>query len=74
MSGKSGKTLNPNKMVHARLHIICGNCGAKDEFEHQIKTELDHDGDDLEKSVVYISCKNCNTVHDLDDYSTLNQN
>jgi len=60
-------------MVHARLHIICGNCGSKDMFEHRIRTEMDDMSEDenATRQVVYISCKNCKTLHDLDDYSTL---
>lgn len=61
-----------NKMVNARLHIICGNCGAKDMFEHQIRIEQNDESEDVNatRQVVYIACNNCNTVHDLDNYST----
>lgn len=58
-------------MVRARLHIICGNCGAKDMFEHKITSEIDDDAEEegVKRQVVYIACKNCNTVHSLEDYS-----
>jgi hypothetical protein len=59
-------------MVNARLHIICGNCGSKDMFEHKIRTEMDDMSEDenATRQVVYIACNNCVTVHDLNDYST----
>lgn len=57
-------------MVNARLHIICGNCGSKEMFEHEIATESDDESENATRQVVYIACKNCNTVHALDDYST----
>lgn len=50
------------------LHIICGNCGSNKDFTHSIEKE-DEDGKDL----VYISCKNCSTLHDLSDNSTLKE-
>ena len=56
-------------MAHSKLHIICGNCGCNHMFEYDVNVEIDDDT--LQpRSVVYITCKNCNTVHDLDDYST----
>ena len=60
-------------MAHARLHIICGNCGANDDFEHKIKQERDDELEDSEatRPVVYIGCNNCGTLHALEDYSTL---
>lgn len=59
-------------MVNARLHIICGNCGSKDMFEHKIRIEIDDMSEDenTTRQVVYIACNNCGTVHDLDNYST----
>ena len=59
-------------MVNARLHIICGNCGSKDMFEHKIVTEADDmsEDDNATIQVVYISCMNCHTLHDLENYST----
>jgi len=53
-------------MAHARLHIICGNCGSNDMFKYEISAQL-NDETDEEYDVVYISCKNCGTLHDLDD-------
>jgi uncharacterized Zn finger protein len=60
-------------MVRARLHIICGNCGSNDQFEHSVKTEPDDDSEKegATRPVVYLTCANCNTLHDLEDYSTL---
>lgn len=47
-------------MAHARLHLICGNCGCSDhwEWEH-IPEEEDYPED------VFIWCKNCTTLHSL---------
>ena len=53
-------------MAHARLHMICGNCGANDMFEYEIGVDIDDDTDE-EKLTVYIICNNCNTLHSLDD-------
>ena len=49
-------------MVRARLHVICGNCGCSDEFKVIRPSEFEDD--ELE---VYISCKNCSTLHSLSD-------
>lgn len=59
-------------MVHAKLHIICGNCGSKEMFEHKIVTEPDDMSEDENaiRQVVYIACDNCSTSHNLDNYST----
>lgn len=43
-------------MVNARLHLICGNCGNA-EYEK---------GDDLTPSTIYIKCKDCGTLHNLE--------
>jgi hypothetical protein len=51
-------------MVNARIHIICGNCGCGDMFEG--KTEHYSDGE-FEGEEIYITCKNCSTIHSLSD-------
>ena len=55
-------------MVMARLHVICGNCGAPAEnMDFKIDPE-GHDVTDEEiefKPAVFISCNNCATIHDL---------
>jgi transcription elongation factor Elf1 len=57
-------------MANARLHIICGNCGSNHQFEHEVKIELDDDT--LQpRNIVYLWCRNCSTLHDLEDNSTL---
>ena len=53
-------------MAHARLHIICGNCGCNHMLDYEIVEELNDVTDELQ-DVVYIGCKNCGTLHDLDD-------
>ena len=52
-------------MAHAKLHIICGNCGCNYMFEYSVREEIDDDGSPY--IVVYIYCKNCHTTHDLED-------
>lgn len=53
-------------MVNAKLHIICGNCGCKDMFEYEIDDEAKDFGDHEEPGT-FIICKNCSTIHSLDD-------
>lgn len=55
-------------MANAKLHIICGNCGQNDMFEHRISIEIDDDTEE-ERQVVYIACNNCGTLHDLENNS-----
>jgi len=57
-------------MAHAKLSIICCNCGADDQFEHTVRTEL-ADADLKPYAVVSITCRNCCTIHYLEDYSNL---
>lgn len=55
-------------MVRARLHMICGNCGCNDEFEYKTIPKLIDDEDNLTDSVeVKITCRNCSTIHSLED-------
>jgi hypothetical protein len=53
-------------MAHARLHMICGNCGQNDMFDYRISTEI-NDNTNEKYQLVYIGCNNCNTLHVLDD-------
>jgi len=56
-------------MAHARLHIICGNCGCNDMFKFRIEPE-GHDITYIEpefEPAVFITCENCSTLHDLSD-------
>ncbi len=53
-------------MVMAKLHIICGNCGSSDNFEYDIYDFFD-DEKESEHERVNIICKNCITVHALED-------
>lgn len=54
-------------MVHARLHIICGNCGCNDMFMYNVKNELDDEYENKTITMVYIKCDNCGTIHVLED-------
>lgn len=53
-------------MVMARLHVICGNCGCNDMFEYQIDPKGQDFGDHFKPSV-RITCRNCATIHSLED-------
>lgn len=64
-------------MVNARLHVVCGNCGnlcttygesENMNFEIDPKGKcVDIDGDLRELPAVRIRCKNCSTIHCLED-------
>ena len=53
-------------MAHAKLHMICGNCGSNDQFTYRIVTDYD---DDKEQDYprISIACNNCSTLHYLED-------
>lgn len=53
-------------MARARLHIICGNCGCNDMFDYEIVPGEAEDGEGV-KPFVYLRCRNCSTIHSLDD-------
>lgn len=57
-------------MVHSKLHVICGNCGALNDAQFHIDPEGHDVSDDKEKfePAVFIVCKNCTTLHDLSDF------
>ncbi len=61
-------------MVCARLHVICGNCGAPaSELTHHVDEELnDIDGEQL--PAVVIRCTNCSTLHVLEDTVAVDKN
>jgi hypothetical protein len=52
-------------MVMAKLHVICGNCGANDMFNWKIEPKGNCDNEGREYPDVYISCDNCATLHSL---------
>lgn len=54
-------------MVCARLHIICGNCGCNDQMEYEIDPAGSCDDEGKDVPHVYITCKNCSTIHDLSE-------
>ena len=49
-------------MVHAVLHVICGNCGSRDDLVYE-RGEICPDGGDMSS----ISCNNCATMHFLQE-------
>ena len=53
-------------MAHAKLHIICGNCGGTN-FSFKIDPkghDISQDTEEYEPAV-FISCDDCSTLHDL---------
>lgn len=58
-------------MVNARLHTICGNCGCSDMFELSIDRDVEHytKSGDYKMDVAHLSCRNCGTLHKLDEDS-----
>ena len=62
-------------MVHARLHIICGNCGSNNDF----KFRIDPKGHDITEDevkfepAVFLYCENCSTIHDLSDNAKMKE-
>ena len=57
-------------MAHSRLHIICGNCGERNNAKFHIDMEgHDISDEDLKfEPAVFIVCNNCTTLHDLSDF------
>lgn len=53
-------------MVMARLHVICGNCGCNDEFEYTAFDQANDEGE-IVGIAVRIKCRNCGTIHSLED-------
>lgn len=54
-------------LVMARLHIICGNCGCNDDFEWRYEEGRSTPIAIIEEEAVYIKCRNCSTLHNIDD-------
>jgi len=62
-------------MVMARLHLICGNCGCSDEWEWEHKAQEKIDDEIVQNEDVSLWCKNCSTLHSLnDDADRINNN
>ncbi len=59
-------------MVNSKLHLICGNCGCNNMWEY----EIDIGGKDIDGSLfpeVFINCKNCGTIHTLDEAGAIDK-
>ena len=56
-------------MARARLHLICGNCGCNDEWEYEyIGKVVDTPTKEVvQDEDVFLSCRNCSTLHSLND-------
>jgi len=51
-----------------RVHIICGACGCKKMLQYRIERDGAYDDDtDTYSDTVWLSCKNCSTVTELDE-------
>lgn len=57
-------------MARARLHIICGNCGCNDELRFEIVKDGHDFGEEGIRPAVFLTCRNCGTLHDLSDTVT----
>lgn len=55
------------KMVMARLHLICGNCGCNYMWEWVHRPELIDGDEKIDDEDVSICCKNCSTIHSIND-------
>ena len=55
------------KMVMARLHLICGNCGCGDDWDWRHHEKEVCNGETIVAEDVTISCRNCATNHSLND-------
>jgi len=55
---------------HLPLHIICGACGCKDMLSFEIKENGRCDYNGEEHPAVFIYCKNCSFVTNLEDTIT----
>ena len=60
-------------MARARLHLICGNCGCNDEWEWSHVPEREVGCDEFEGEDVYLSCRNCGTLHSINDNAKMKE-
>ena len=58
-------------MARARLHLICGNCGCNDEWEWEHKPKEICEGEVVSDEDVFLSCRNCVTLHSINDNAKL---
>lgn len=54
-------------MARARLHLICGNCGCNDEWEWKHVEREEVECEVMVDEDVYLTCRNCGTLHSLND-------
>ena len=54
-------------MARARLHLICGNCGCNDMWVWEHVPKLVDEGEAINDEDVHLSCKNCITLHSLNN-------
>lgn len=54
-------------MAKAKLHIICGNCGCNDNFEYRHVNDFTGPDDATMQQKTQLACKNCSTLHVLDN-------
>lgn len=54
-------------IANPRIHIICGICGCKDMMTFRIVKNGNCDKDGNEYDAVYISCRNCLSLTNLNE-------
>jgi hypothetical protein len=54
-------------IANPRIHIICGVCGNNKMLTYSIKPEIDDHDESRSNNVVYVTCKNCDSVTALDE-------
>jgi hypothetical protein len=54
-------------MVMAVLHLICGNCGCAKDFTYEHSDDYVGKDDEARQWQSVIACKNCSTLHYLDE-------
>jgi hypothetical protein len=58
-------------MANDKLHIICGNCGhdaTGGNFAWMYSPKEDYGNGEFNPADVFVSCKNCGTLHALGKY------
>lgn len=54
-------------MAHARLYVICGNCGSDAYLRYRIDPDGSNHVDGTTTDAVHLLCGNCGTLHNLMD-------
>ena len=60
-------------MARARLHLICGNCGCNDMWTYKHIPKEIVGGEAMQEEDVFLSCRNCITLHSLNDNAAVEE-